>query len=189
MHYFTHSEGNEKIVRSFALKLRSVALFLGIVSYLLAIAEHLLNLGVFSWAYSVFSRTTIFYLLIIVGTAFIFTYLVEALRKPKMQFFVVQRRRRPLHADYKTPAIGNVFGVKWRLFPPEPLSGDRQPWAEGPYCPECDRELEEKIKGRIFKQRIWRCLMCGREYPRPKGDVKDMVEKDFAAYLRKMGKM
>lgn len=172
------------------MKWQNVALFLAILSYLLAIAEHLLNLGILTWFYSIISKTNIFYLLIITGTAFLITYLVGIRRKPKGYFLSLGRtRRRPSSLSIYRPYIGNDFGVKWQVYPPERPSRDRQPWADGPYCPKCDRELEEETKGRIFKQLIWRCPLCDKEYPRPKGDVKDMVEKNFAAYLRKKGEL
>jgi hypothetical protein len=36
---------------------------------------------------------------------------------------------------------------------------------------------------------VWVCPNCDKEYKRPEGDVKEMVEKDFAAYLRKRGEL
>ena len=171
------------------MKLRSIYLFLGIVSYVLAIAEQLLNLGILTSIYSVINQTTVFYILVIIGTAFVVVYLVEAIRKPKGNIFFGKIRRRPASASLYKPYTGKDFGVKWLLYPPEPLSKNLQPWADGPYCPKCDRELEEETIGRFRKQTVWICPICGREYPMPKGDAKDIVEKNFAAYLRKKGEL
>jgi ribosomal protein L37AE/L43A len=115
--------------------------------------------------------------------------LVESIRKPKGFFFDVKNRRRPLTIDVYRHYASNDYGVKWHLYPPEPLSRDKQPWADGPYCPKCDRELETETKGHIFKQEVWKCPICDTEYPKPNGDVKDIVEKNFAAYLRKKGEL
>jgi len=167
------------------LKRKSIEFFLATLFYLLAIVEKLLNLGIFSWLYSTINQTTVFYLLLIVGTAFIITYLIELKRKPTIQVFTA--RHRPSTIDVQRPYFGNDYGVKWRLYEPDLL--DRRPWADGPFCPKCDRELEEETRGRIFKQEVWKCPICEKEYIKPKGDVKDMVEKNFAAYLRKKGKL
>jgi hypothetical protein len=170
------------------VKKRDIEFFLGVVFYLLAIAEELLKLGILSWVYSTISKTTVFYLLVIFGTAFIVIYLDQLIRRPKgMKVVAMKNRRGPAFAGLTHPYIGNDYGVKWHLFVPDLL--DQQPWADGPYCPKRDRELEEKTKGRISKKEAWICPMCDGEYPKPKGDVKDMAEKNFAAYLRKKGKL
>lgn len=160
-----------------------------IVFYFLAITEKLSNLGILSWLYSTIGKTNVFYLLIIVGTAFMITLVVDSIRKPKINVRVSFGRRRPLTLDAYRYTVGHDFGVKWHLYPPELLSMNNQPWADGPYCPKCDRELEEETKGHIFKSEVWKCPLCGREYPKPKGDVKEMAEKNFAAYLRKKGEL
>jgi len=165
--------------------MRSIYLFLGIVFYALGIAERFLNLGILNSLYSIFEPTTIFYILIIVGSAFFISYLVERVRKPK-GYFIAIGRRKPTHTFMRNPVKGEIFGVIWHLFPPDVFHYDQQPWADGPYCPKDMRELDEKTKGRwMFKKLIWECPLCGAEYPRPEGDVKDRVEKDFAAELRK----
>jgi ribosomal protein L37AE/L43A len=80
-----------------------------------------------------------------------------------------------------------MFDVKWHLY--EPRGGSAKPWADGPYCPKCSRDLEVETKGFVRRKEFWICPICGGEYQKPKGDVKDMVEKDYAAYLRKKGEL
>lgn len=168
------------------MKRQDIEFFLAVLSYLLAIAEGVLKLGIFSWFYSVFGQTRIFYLLLIIGTAFTITFIIERIRKPRRLHFEIVRQR-PYISNIRVPSLWNDYGVRWRLF--EPLFLEHEPWADGPFCPKDDRELDEEIKGHIFKREVWKCPMCGNEYPKPKGDVKEMVEKNFAAYLRKNGEL
>jgi len=169
------------------LKAKTVLLYLSIISYLLAIAEHLLNLGILGWLYQTVSQTTVFYFLIIVGSALLVTYIVESVRRPNGSFFMARGRPPNLQVDdsYET----NDYGVKWRLYPPKAPFSHTKPWADGPFCPKCYRELEEGKSGRLAKKLVWICPNCDREFERPKGDVKETVEKDFAAYLRKKGEL
>jgi ribosomal protein L37AE/L43A len=164
------------------LKTKDIEVFLAIIFYLLAIAEEFLKLGIFSFIYSTVSQTTVFGLLLIIATGFIVVYLVQSMTKSSAVAYV---SRIPPNTGLEHAYTGNDYGVKWHLFEPHLL--DRQPWADGPFCPKCDRELEVVTKGHISKHEIWKCPMCDGEYPKPKGDVKDMVEKNFAAYLRKKG--
>jgi ribosomal protein L37AE/L43A len=174
-------------MRDFRLKAKSVLLYLSIISYLLAIAEHLLNLGILGWLYQTVSQTTVFYFLIIVGSALLATYLVESTRK-KGGFFFEVIRTRPTHLDINDSYETNDYGVKWRLYPPKPPY-ETKPWADGPFCPKCYRELEEVKSGKLVRKQVWVCPNCDKEYKRPKGDVKETVERDFAAYLRKKGEL
>jgi hypothetical protein len=43
--------------------------------------------------------------------------------------------------------------------------------------------------GLFFGKVKWLCPICGSTFPMPKGDVKEMVEKNLAAYLRKKGEL
>ena len=90
---------------------------------------------------------------------------------------------RPSWIEFRIPFVGIDYGVKWQLYEPEVFDSS-QPWADGPYCPKCDRELEEKNEGLIFKRNLWTCQTCKENYHKPKGDFKDQVEKNFAAQLR-----
>jgi ribosomal protein L37AE/L43A len=69
------------------------------------------------------------------------------------------------------------------MFIPPERDVHLRPWADGPYCPECKRDLEIK-KNKLGKSE-WFCPLCDTSFPMPEGDVKVMVEKNFAAYLRK----
>ena len=164
---------------------KDVSIFLAIVFYLLAISEKLLNLGTLSWLYSTISQTDVLYILIIVGTAFLITYIITSAKKSNRGYTVSFGRRRPLTLHMRRYTTEDGYGVKWRLYPPELLSMDNRPWAEGPYCPTCERDLEVLTKGIVLKKEVWYCPICRKTYPKPKGDVKEMVEKDYAAYLRK----
>lgn len=169
------------------MKAKDVLLYLGIVSYLLAIAEHLLNLGILTWLYSTINETIVFYSLIIIGTAFIITYaLVRTRRKG---FFVATGRSRPSWAHGEHDYTTDDYGVEWNMFVPPRRHRTSRPWADGPYCKKCKRELEEKKIGRIFKKLIWYCPICNKWWLRPEGDINKEVEKDFAAYLRKNGEL
>ena len=90
---------------------------------------------------------------------------------------------RPSWIEFRIPFDVIDYGVKWKLYEPD-LFDSNQPWADGPYCPKCDTELEEKNKGHIFKRNLWTCLTCNENYDKPKGDLKDLVEKKFAVQLR-----
>ena len=91
---------------------------------------------------------------------------------------------RPSWIEFRIPFVVIEYGVKWRVYEPEVFDSS-QPWADGPYCPKCDRELEEKNEGLIFKRNLWTCQTCKENYHKPKGDFKDQVEKNFAAQLRR----
>jgi len=95
---------------------------------------------------------------------------------------------RPSWIEFRIPFVVIDYGVKWKLYEPD-LFDSNQPWADGPYCPECDRELEEKNKGYIFKRNLWTCLTCKENYDKPKGDLKDLVEKKFAVQPRKQERL
>ncbi|MHA1833569.1 MAG: hypothetical protein ACTSV7_06220 [Candidatus Baldrarchaeia archaeon] len=166
---------------------RTILLYLGIVSYILAIVEKLSNLGILNWLYSTIDKTTVLYALIILGTAFIVAYCID-LKFRKERIFFATTRRRPYWArgDYDYEA--NDYGVEWHLFV-HPYDKGVRPWADGPYCPKCKRELEEKRTGILFKKMEWFCPICNTTFPKPKGNVKEMVEKNFAAYLREKGKL
>lgn len=163
------------------MKAKDIEFFLAIIFYLLAIAEEFLKLGIFSFIYSTVSQTTVFGLLLFVATGFVVVYIVQSMTKSKGVGVYVGRI--PPNTSREYAYTVNDYGVKWHLF--EPDFQQRQPWADGPYCLKCDRELDVVTKGHISKHEVWKCPMCDKEYPKPKGDVKDMVEKNFAAYLRK----
>ena len=170
------------------MKAQTILLYLGIVSYALAIAERLLNLGMLNWLYSTIDKTTVLYFLIILGTAFILTYFIEPKLKRNKLFFEVIRMRPPwARGDYDYTS--NDYDVEWHCFVPPYYDKNALPWADGPYCPKCKRELEEKKFGLLAKKVQWLCPMCGTKFPMPKGDAKKMVEKNLAAYLRKKGEL
>lgn len=162
------------------LKIKDIEVFLAIIFYLLAIAEEFLKLGIFNFIYPTISQTTVFGLLLVVATGFVVVYLVQPVTKSGRVAYV---SRIPPNTSSEYAFTGNDYGVKWHLFESNPQDG--KPWADGPYCPKCERELNVVTKGHISKHEVWECPMCDGEYPKPKGDVKDMVEKNFAAYLRK----
>jgi ribosomal protein L37AE/L43A len=93
-------------------------------------------------------------------------------------------RMRPSWTEFRVPFEVIAFGVKWQLYEPE-VFVSIQPWAEGPYCPKCDMELEEKNKGHIFIRNLWICPECKENFDRPKGDLKDQVEKNFVEQLKR----
>jgi hypothetical protein len=115
-------------------------------------------------------------------------YVVGARNKHSGIFFFSGRRRPSSlsqHNSYET----TFYDVRWRVYPPRPLSRDHEAWVEGPYCPRCKRELEESTTGTLRKKPVWVCPNCETEFERPKGDAKEEVRKDFEAYLRRKGKL
>ena len=95
---------------------------------------------------------------------------------------------RPSWIEFRIPFVVIDYGVKWQLFEPE-VFDSWQPWADGPYCPKCDRELEEKNEGIIFKRNLWTCPTCKEKYDKPKGDLKDQVEKNFTKQLKRQERL
>ena len=55
---------------------------------------------------------------------------------------------RPSWIEFRIPFVVIDYGVKWQLYEPEVFDSS-QPWADGPYCPKCDMELEEKTLDRL----------------------------------------
>ena len=90
---------------------------------------------------------------------------------------------RPSWIEFRVPFTVIDYGVKWQLYEPE-VFVSAQPWAEGPFCPKCESKLVEKNKGHIIKRNLWTCPTCKINYDKPKGDLKDQVEKNFAAQLK-----
>jgi hypothetical protein len=170
------------------LKAQTILLYLGIVSYALAIVEHLSNLGILGWFYSTIDKTTVFYSLIILGTAFIVTYFIEPkLKRKGLEVAFIRNRPAWAEGDYDYKA--NDYNVEWHLFVPPHYDKSARPWADGPYCPKCKRELEKEKVGLFFRKMTWFCPMCNTIFPMPKGDVKKMVERNLAAYLRRKGEL
>jgi hypothetical protein len=145
-------------------------------------------LEILEWLYSSFGRSTVLYSLIILGTALIVVYFVD-LRLGKRGFIFFSVRRRPMWATGDYEYTTGDYGVEWHQFVPPFYAQHALPWADGPFCPECKRELEEEKTGLFSRKMRWFCPMCNTRFPMPKGEVKEMVEKNFAAYLRKKGKV
>jgi ribosomal protein L37AE/L43A len=158
-----------------------------IISGLVVIVEYFGNLDILKWLYPIASKTELLYFLIIVTCAFFSVYIIGVVRKPKGSIIAFDRRK-PAIITTQSYDVKH-FDVRWEVYLPEPLSFDRRPWADGPYCPKCNRELEEERVGRFIKRDIWFCPHCNEEFPRPKIDAKDAVEKEFAAYLRRKGRL
>ncbi len=50
---------------------------------------------------------------------------------------------RPSWIEFRIPFVVIDYGVKWQLYEPDSFDSN-QPWADGPYCPKCDMNLEER---------------------------------------------
>lgn len=85
---------------------------------------------------------------------------------------------RPSWIEFRVPFIVVKFGVKWHVYEPDTFVSSK-PWVDGPYCPKCGIELEDKNEGLIFKKNLWICHFCKKDFFRPKGDLKDQIEKNF----------
>lgn len=85
--------------------------------------------------------------------------------------FVVKDR--PLYPIHTRTFEMNRFGVKWKvLYYDNPLSLEK-PYAfadGGPYCPDCDYEMQTEKRGIITKKYFWKCYRCNKSY---KCDIKD----------------
>jgi ribosomal protein L37AE/L43A len=90
---------------------------------------------------------------------------------------------RPSWIEFRIPFVVINYGVKWQVYEPEVFDAS-QPWADGPYCPKCDGQLEEKNEGLFFKKSLWNCPTCKENYDKPKGDSKDQVEKNFSKQIK-----
>jgi hypothetical protein len=85
---------------------------------------------------------------------------------------------RPSWIEFRVPFVIIYFGVKWFVYEPEIFIAS-QPWIDGPYYPNCDSELEEKKEGLFLKRDLWACQLCKENYDKPKGNLKNQVEKKF----------
>lgn len=139
------------------LKKKDIEVILAIIFYVLAIAEEFLKLGIFSSIYSTVSQTTVFGFLLIVATGFIAVYLVQSMTKSKGMSVSFGRMRPNTNLEYAYNV--NDYGVKWHLF--EPDFQAREPWADGPYCPKCDRELVVVTKGARAKTNSFSGIWIG----------------------------
>jgi ribosomal protein L37AE/L43A len=164
------------------------SLIVGIVSGILAISEKVTSWNILASLYPLIDQGTLFIVLLVVTFSSLAAYAIGA-RSKRSGFLFFAGRRRPsslsTHNSYET----TIHDVRWRVYPPRPLSGYHEAWVEGPYCPKCKRELEEATTGALRKKPIWSCLNCHLEYKRPKGDPKEEVRKDFEAYLRRKGEL
>ena len=83
--------------------------------------------------------------------------------------------RSPEHI-HETHQVKNIFGVNWRvLFGSHKFlasnDNDIYYYVEGPYCPLCDYELDEKTVPKLLgysKKHCWYCEDCKKFYDRPK---------------------
>jgi transposase-like protein len=58
-------------------------------------------------------------------------------------------------------------------------------YAEGPYCPNCMRELNENSKRTLFgRKEFYTCPLCRSTFPKTDNDEQSEVERDFMALLR-----
>jgi ribosomal protein L37AE/L43A len=61
----------------------------------------------------------------------------------------------------------NHFGVKWKVLYGGFLGTEPYAFADGgPYCPECDYEMEAEKRG-MLKKYYWKCDHCGKIYKCP----------------------
>lgn len=164
-----------------------LSLIVGIIAGLLAIVEKLTTLGIFASLYPLLGQTTVFIILVIVTSASLVTFYLGT--RQRHGGFLFTGKTRPSSLSSRDSYDTTYYDVKWRLYPPRPLSRDPETWVEGPYCPKCKRELEETTTGTLRKKPVWICPNCEQEYERPKGSLKEEVRKDFEAYLRRKGQL
>lgn len=91
---------------------------------------------------------------------------------------------------YKIQDLGRceILGVIWDCWIGSDtivlLPGENVPsrvWVEGPFCPECNYELERKEK-------FWYCVLCKKKFKIPKDlkeNTREKIIKIFEAELRK----
>jgi ribosomal protein L37AE/L43A len=90
----------------------------------------------------------------------------------------VDGKLRPSWCEFRIPFVVYEWGVKWLVFKPDVLDSD-QPYIDGPYCPKCDKKLEEQTEGHLFKKNLWLCPKCKEKYAKPKDNLKEQVKKTF----------
>jgi ribosomal protein L37AE/L43A len=174
-------------------KLQIFGLILGIISSLLAIVEFIIKPEVFSFLYPLFSQNSLIAFFGVFGAVLITAYIITVLfnLRSKSGFFFMSDTlgSKPLYATPFNRIIGDVFGVRWYFYKPDVLNRRRGVWVEGPYCPECERELETEVRGKLRKKEVWYCPSCEKDYLKPDGNAKKMALKDFEAILRKRGEL
>jgi NADPH:quinone reductase-like Zn-dependent oxidoreductase/ribosomal protein L37AE/L43A len=104
-------------------------------------------------------------------------------------FYYSKMRGRSSFENFSNQEKREAYGVGWILFKPDAAARlvgiNLKPWADGPYCPMCEQELVNEVKGKVRKKEVWYCPRCKKNYEKPNGDVKAMVEKEFEADLRR----
>lgn len=175
-------------------KKQTILLLVGLIADLISIVEFAFRPEIFSFVYPIIRRNDVIIIFAIIGTSLIITYFVLVLlnRQNKPNSFCYRNiRRRPSFANPSNQEKREAYGVGWIVYKPDAAARlvgiNLKPWAGGPYCPMCERELENEDRGKVRKKEVWYCPHCKKDYEKPNGDLKDMVEKEFEADLRRRG--
>jgi NADPH:quinone reductase-like Zn-dependent oxidoreductase len=108
-------------------------------------------------------------------------------------FYYRETRERSSFANPSNQEKREAFGVGWIVYKPDAAARlvgiNLKPWANGPYCPMCEQELENEVRGKIRKKEVWYCPSCKKDYEKPNGDAKYRFEKEFEADLRRRGEL
>jgi uncharacterized protein with PIN domain len=86
--------------------------------------------------------------------------------------------------------IGTFYDVRWRmLYGTYSIYNPAYIYVEGPYCPQCDYELDTKTGSTFLGlkvKHIWYCAQCKKDYKRKRDypNEEDVVEKRVEAGLR-----
>jgi NADPH:quinone reductase-like Zn-dependent oxidoreductase len=125
-------------------------------------------------------------------------YLEEGHVKGKLiinvdSFYYRKKSRRSSFAKPSNQEKREAYGVGWIRYKPDVAARlvgiNLKPWIDGPYCPVCERELENEVRGKVRKNEVWYCPRCKKDYEKPNGYIKDMVEKEFESDLRRRGEL
>jgi ribosomal protein L37AE/L43A len=177
-------------------KKQIVLLLLGLVVDLILIIELFFRTQMFSFIYPIINQNEVIIILVIVGTSLLTIYFISVLlnRQSKpASFYSRELRKKPSFANPSNQEKREAYGLKWIVYKPDAaarLAGiNLKPWADGPYCPTCEQELKNKVRGKVRKNEVWYCSRCEKDYEKPNRDVKDMVEKEFEAELRRRGEL
>jgi ribosomal protein L37AE/L43A len=174
----------------------TILLLIGLIVDLISIVEFVFRPEIFSFIYPIISKNDLIIILPIIGTSLIIIYFISlSLNRQKKpdSFNYREIRRKPSFANLSNQEKRKAYGLNWIVYKPDAaarLAGiNLKPWADGPYCPVCDRKLENEVRGKVRKNEVWYCPHCKKDYEKSIRDVKEMVEKEFEADLRRRGEL
>ena len=149
----------------------------GVIFYLLPKFRKEIWSIVIKWLFSSLTGWILFLILltVIVCVFFYKKYFSGKNKGPSIAFITT----RP---TYRNKDLGKYeyFDVNWKFWLgsdtvlPGIIDGqdDFRIWADGPYCPKCNYELDKN-----FDKKVWECIRCNKKYKIPKKILSHTREK------------